>query len=89
MGKYEKIAVIVIRGVALSFLFSTLNELGIISFGILLSSLGIISHNAISYEGRLILAVFFLISSLVLFARSKSLAKYLVEGLEDEKAETN
>lgn len=85
MNKYEKIAVIVVRGVALSFLFSMISELGIIAVGTLLSSLGVISHTSIAYDARLLLSVFFLISSLALFVRSKSLAKYLVEGIEEDK----
>ena len=39
MKDYEKIAVIVIRGIALSYLFSTLIEFGLFASGILLSSL--------------------------------------------------
>lgn len=62
-------------------------EIGIMATGVLLISLEVIPRDAIAHEVLFISATFYLIGGLILFVRSKSLAGYIVEGLEDEQDE--
>lgn len=89
MNNYRKIATIIIRISAFTFMVSSFVEIGIMSAGILLISLEMIPREALAYEVLFISAVFYLTAGLSLFARSKSLANYIVEGLMDEKEEIN
>ncbi len=85
MTNYHKIATAVIRISALTFILSSILDVGIVMTGILLISLEIIPRDAFAHEIYLIQSVFWLIGGGILFARSKSLATYVLDGLDEEK----
>ena len=82
MNNYKKIAAIVIRISALTFFLYAVMDWGIMAAGVLLSTtFHIIQSTSVAYEARKLQSTFLLIISLVIYARSKSLASYIVEGL--------
>ncbi|MDQ6785357.1 MAG: hypothetical protein M3033_00865 [Acidobacteriota bacterium] len=87
MNDYQKIAIIVIRGFAVSFLISTAIEIGIIASDILFVKTGLSSHSEISFKPRVVLAVFYFLGSMFLSYQSKMIGKSLVQGLEDASTE--
>ena len=82
---YRKIAIIVVRGVSLSFIFSGLNEIGIIVSARFLEDFKAIPHGSVAFEARILLIVFYLITGLSLFKWSRPLASYLLQGLDDDR----
>lgn len=84
MNKYKKIAIIVVRGFAISFLVSTMIEVGIIASDTLFVRTGIYDRSEIAFKPRLILLVFYFLGSLFLFTQSKPIANVLIQGLVDE-----
>jgi hypothetical protein len=81
---YKKIATIVVRGVSLSFIFSGLNEIGIIVSARFLEDFKAIPHGSVAFETRILLIVFYLVTGLSLFKWSRSLAEYLLQGLDED-----
>ena len=84
MNNYQKIAVIVLRTSALTLMFSGLLEWAIMSAGVLLISLEVFEKDTIAYETLSLASFFYFIGGFILFARSKSLVSYIVDGLEDD-----
>jgi hypothetical protein len=60
-------------------------EWGIIATGTLLINFGLFPRAFIASEARLLASVFYLIVGLTLYARSKSLASYIVRELLDNE----
>jgi hypothetical protein len=84
MNNYKKIAAIIIRVSALTFFLSAVVEWGIIAAGTLLSTtFHLIQPTSVAFEARLLQSVFVLIAGVALYARSKTLANYIVESLAD------
>ena len=88
MNKYQSIAVIVVRGFAVSYLVTALIEAGIIAADTLFVKTGIYLHSEIALKPRLIIAAFNLIGSLFLYSQSQPIAKALVQGLTFENDES-
>jgi hypothetical protein len=88
MNNYRNIAIIMFRITAISFIVSALLEVAIVMASIVLISLGIVPQDAIAHEAWMIQGVFFLIGGGILYSRSRSLAGYVCEALEPEKAES-
>jgi hypothetical protein len=88
MNNYQKIATICIRSTALGMFLTAFVLWGVVAVGILLSGFGVNSIAALGAEAYFIQSVFFLLLGIVLYARSKSLAKYIVEGLLDDADES-
>jgi len=85
MNNYQKIATIIIRVAGLTFVLSAVLEIGIVVTGILLISLDLMPREVLVHEMYFVQAAFSLIGGLILFARSKSFANYIIEGLQDSK----
>jgi hypothetical protein len=84
MNNYQKIAAIVLRCLACYILLFVAIEWGIIAMGTLLVDFGLFRRGSIAFESRLLSSVFYLIAGLALYARSKSLANYIVGKFQDE-----
>ena len=80
---YEKLATVVLRGLAYYLLLFAVIEWGIIGAGALLMQFGLYSRGSIALEARLLSSIFYLIGGLVLLLRSRSLAERMVEDLND------
>jgi hypothetical protein len=90
MNNYRNIAAIFIRIMALTMLFYAVLDLGILLTGILLISLEIIPREQLAHEIYLVQIIFFFLGGAILYGRSKSLAKSIVDGLlpDEKEAET-
>jgi hypothetical protein len=82
---YHKIAAIVLRGFACYLLLFSVIEWITIAVGALLTAVGWFSRYSVNFEGRLLASVVYLIAGLILYARSGSIARRIVEGLKDEQ----
>lgn len=89
MNNNQKIAAIVIRISALTLMFTSIIDIGVVVFGILLIALEIIPRDAFAHEIYFVQGIFFLIGGLILFARSKSLARFIADALEDDEKLTS
>lgn len=84
MNDYQKIATIVVRGFAVSFLLSTAIEVGIVASDFIFVQTGLSKHSEISFKPRLALIVFYFLGGMLLSYQSKAIGKALAEGLFDE-----
>ena len=84
MNNYEKIAAICIRVTALGVFLTAFALWGMIAVGVLLATFDVNSYASMGLETYFIQSVFFLLLGTILYARSKSLAKYIVAGLLDD-----
>jgi hypothetical protein len=90
MIDYKKIAVMLVRMTALSFLLSGILDLAMVSCSILLISLNVIPQDAIAHEAWFIQSTFFIIGGMILYGRSNSVATSIVSGLvESEQTESD
>lgn len=86
MNNYQNIAAIFIRIMALVMLFYAVLDVGILSAGILLISIEVIPRDAFAHEIYFVQIFFWFLGGAILYGRSKSLAKSIVDGLlPDEK----
>jgi len=84
MNNHEKIATIFIRVSALCLFATGVAYWGIIAVGVLLAVLEINSYASTGLEVYFIQSVFILIIASVLYIRSKSLARYIAAGFQDD-----
>ena len=89
MIDYEKIAAIVLRGLAYYLLMFAAIEWIIIGAGVLLMNLGLFPRGSIALEARLLSSAVYLIAGLVLLRRSKSLAIRIVQSLDEDEVESS
>jgi hypothetical protein len=85
MNLYEKIATIVIRGFALSYFTAALIEVALLVTDAFLVRAGVYYRLEFSLRYRLMVGTAHLVASLCLYAQSKAIVRYLVQGLEDEQ----
>ncbi len=83
MINYYKIATIVVRGVALSFLVSALSEFGMAIFDFILVRTGVFNRSQIAFEIRMMMAAVWIIAAAILYFKSDPVVRYFVEGLEE------
>lgn len=86
MNNYQKIAAIVIRVSAITFLLSTLIDAGIVSVGFLLISLERIPREVLVHEIYILQGTFSLVIGIILYVKSESLARYIIDDLQDEES---
>lgn len=86
MNNYQKIAAIFVRTMALFMMLYAIIDIGILATGILLISMEIFPRDAFAHEIYFVQIVFFLLSGVILFARSKSLGNSIAASLEDDEA---
>lgn len=86
MNDYYKIATIVVRGVALSFLVSALSEFGMAAFDFILVRTAVFNRTQIAFEVRMMEAACWIIAAAILYFKSDPIVRYVVEGLTDEES---
>ena len=84
MNDLKKLTIVIIRLQALAIFLTALIQWGIMLTGILLSSLRA-KHAEYNNEVFVISSILYLIVSITMWARSKALAGYFINGLEDEQ----
>lgn len=82
MNNFKKLITIIIRLQALAIILVAIIQWGIIAVSIIIASLS--PNRAFNFDAYLISSVMYLIVGSILYARSKSLANYLIAGLPDE-----
>ena len=82
MNDLKKLTIVIIRIQALSILLVAIIQWVIILTGILIASLKTVPSQYVNYEGLLISSILYFVVSVIVWARSKSLAEYFISGLD-------
>ena len=85
MNNVEKIITVIIQLQALAFFLQAISQWCLIAVEIISASLQAVPSKLTNYEALLEYSVIYLIISLILYFRSRSLARYFVSSFDNEK----
>ena len=88
MNNIKKLIVIIIRIQAIGFMLQAIAVWSMIAVGIISASLQAVPSQLSNYESSLILSIIYLIIGLILYLRSKSLAAYFINAVQDDEEST-
>ena len=85
MYNIKKLIVIIIRLQALAFILQAIALWSMIAIGIVAASLQSVPSQFSNYESSLILSIVYMVIGLILYIRSRSLAVYFINSIQEDK----
>ncbi len=85
MTNIKKLIVIIIRLQALAFILQAIAMWCMIAVGFVTAAFQSVPSSFSNYESSLILSIVYLVIGLILYLRSKSLARYFINALDDDE----